>query len=141
MQAIAAGRAQRPPASFRAKTVKIPIEDLPGFPPYADPSVKITGVTFHAHVAPVFRATWKEVYARGLHKRLRTYDGAVTYRHMLWNYANPVSLHAYAGAIDFDAQWNRYGIPRDQMQIDHNANGNATRRNINNTAWWHSAAS
>ena len=107
-----------PPASFRAKTVKIPIEDLPGFPPYADPSVKITGVTFHAHVAPVFRATWKELVARRLHTRLRTYDGAVTYRHMLWNYANPVSLHAYAAAVDFDAAWNRYGLPRAQMQID-----------------------
>lgn len=113
------GKGQFEPSnSFRKRLVKIPISELPGFPSYAVPGVKITGVTFHEKVAPVFVATWAEVVRRGLADQLRTYDGAVTFRHMLWNYNNPVSLHAYAAAIDFDARWNGYGIPHEQMQIN-----------------------
>lgn len=107
-----------PSAAFRRNMVKIPLTDLPGFPGYAVPGTKISGITFHARVAPVFVATWAELHRRGLTGRLRTYDGAITYRHMLWNYDNPVSLHAYGAAIDFDARWNGYGIPHNQMQID-----------------------
>ncbi|GGI87386.1 M15 family metallopeptidase [Deinococcus wulumuqiensis] len=107
-----------PSAAFRRNMVKIPLSELPGFPDYAVPGTKISGVTFHRSVAPVFVATWAELHRRGLTGRLRTYDGATTYRHMLWNYSNPVSLHAYGAAIDFDARWNGYGIPHNQMQID-----------------------
>lgn len=113
------GRGQfEPPASFRKKLVKIPLSDLPGFPPYADPNVKISGVTFHERVAPVFAATWAELVRRGIADKLRTYDGAVTFRHMLWDYSRPVSLHAYGAAIDFDARWNGYGVPIEQAQIN-----------------------
>lgn len=113
------GRGQfEPTAEYRRHLVKIPISDLPGFPPYADPSVKITGVTFHEKVAPVFLATWLELERRGLTERLRTYDGSITFRHMLWNYSNPVSLHAYGAAIDFDARWNAYGISPERMEIN-----------------------
>ena len=107
-----------PAAAFRSRLIKIPIADLPGFPAYADPTIKITGVTLHEVVAPVFLATWAELRKRNLHKRLRTYDGAVTFRHMLWDYTRPVSLHAYGSAVDFDARWNGYGIPAAQMEMD-----------------------
>ncbi len=66
----------------------------------------------------MFVATWGELRRRNLHGRLRTYDGAVTFRHMLWNYSNPVSLHAYGAAVDFDARWNGYGIPAARMEMD-----------------------
>lgn len=107
-----------PTAEYRKRLIKIPIADLPGFPPYADPTVKISGVTLHERVAPVFLATWQELHKRGLTDKLRTYDGAVTFRHMLWNYNNPVSLHAYGAAIDFDARWNGYGVPQNQAEIN-----------------------
>lgn len=107
-----------PAAAFRSRLIKIPIADLPGFPAYADPTIKITGVTLHEVVAPVFLATWAELRKRNLHKRLRTYDGAVTFRHMLWDYTRPVSLHAYGSAVDFDARWNGYGIPAARMEMD-----------------------
>lgn len=107
-----------PPAEYRRHMVKIQAGRLPGFPRYADPSVTISGVTFHERVAPVFLATWLELERRGLAGRLRTYDGAITFRHMLWNYSNPVSVHAYGAAIDFDARWNGYGLPAARMEID-----------------------
>ena len=112
------GRSQfEPPASYRQHLTKIPLGELPGFPAYADPGVKITGVTFHEKVAPIFLATWLELDRRGLTGQLKTYDGSVTFRHQLWNYDNPVSMHAYGGAIDFDARWNGYGKAPEAMQI------------------------
>ncbi|WP_135227517.1 M15 family metallopeptidase [Deinococcus fonticola] len=107
-----------PGAAFRQNIVSIPISELPGFPAYADPSVKVTRITLHRKIEPIFRATWAVLHDAGLADRLRTYDGATTYRHMLWNPSNPISLHAYGAAIDFDARWNGYGISRSQMQID-----------------------
>lgn len=97
--------------------VKIPIARLPGFPKlYGNQTV--SGVTLHRKVAPVFEMTWAEIYRRGLHTRLRSYDGAFAARHMLNNPRNPLSRHALGAAVDFDAQWNGYGLDPRRMQID-----------------------
>ena len=75
-------------------------------------------IRLHRTVAPVFRATWAELVRRGLHTRLRTYSGAYAPRHMGHDARRAISVHAYGAAIDFDAAWNGYGVPKERMQID-----------------------
>lgn len=105
-----------PVPAFLKELVWIPASDLPGFPPYGDQQVK--KIRLHRKVAPVFKATWAVLYDLGLHTRLRVYSGATVFRHMLWDYKNPVSLHAYGVAIDFDAPWNGYDLPPAKIQMD-----------------------
>lgn len=103
--------------TFARNLVRVPISDLPGFPLLYG-TTRITGVTVHRLVAPILVASWAEVYKRGLHNRLHTFDGATASRHMLNNYANPLSVHAYGAALDFDQATNGYGIPAARMQIN-----------------------
>ncbi|MFC6592431.1 M15 family metallopeptidase [Deinococcus lacus] len=104
------------PTWVRANVIKIPLSELPGFPrcPYG----ALSGVSLHRLVAPVFRATWAELHRRGLTKHLRTFDGSVAYRHMGHDRSRPLSAHAFGIALDFDAAWNGYGVPLEQMQIN-----------------------
>lgn len=114
---VRTGKGQFTPSpEFASHIVGIPTATLPGFPPFGEQTVGM--IRLHEQVAVAFEATWAELDRRGLTGRLRTYSGATVYRHMLWDYDRPVSLHAYGVAIDFDAAWNGYGIPAAQMQMD-----------------------
>ncbi|MBI0447137.1 M15 family metallopeptidase [Deinococcus sp. DB0503] len=104
------------PMWARQNLVDIPTAELPGFPPFGDQQVRT--IRLHRLVAPVFRATWAELVKRDLHTRLRTYSGAFAPRHMLHDPREPISVHAYGAAIDFEAAWNGYGIPHERMSID-----------------------
>lgn len=104
------------PAWARSRLVRVEISDLPGWPMYAGRPV--SAVTMERGAAAHLVATWAEVRRRGLHTRLRSYDGAFMPRHMLWNPANDLSAHAFGRALDFDAATNGYGIPARSMQID-----------------------
>lgn len=104
------------PAWVKQNIVKIPMAELPGFP--ACPYGKLSGVSLHRLVAPVFLATWAELVRRGLHTKLRTFDGSVAYRHMGHNRSRPLSVHAFGAALDFDAAWNGYGVPLERMQLN-----------------------
>lgn len=97
--------------------LKIPIEQLPGFPLYGG-NQKISGVTLHKIVVPAFLQAWNEIYHRGLSGKLRTFGGSFAPRHMLHDSRKPISAHAYGCALDFDVPWNGYGIPFNQMQIN-----------------------
>ncbi|EYB68942.1 hypothetical protein DEIPH_ctg013orf0051 [Deinococcus phoenicis] len=104
------------PAWARSHLVRVSTDQLPGWPRYGGRPV--SAVTLHRIAADHLVATWAEVCRRGLHTRLRSYDGAFVPRHMLWNPANALSVHAWGLALDLDAAWNAYGIPHDRMQID-----------------------
>ncbi len=95
---------------------RIPLSQLPGWPPY--PGGEVSGVTMHKLVAPVLIATWADLVALGLARTLRTYNGALASRHMGHDRTRPLSVHAFAAAIDYDAAWNGYGVPFDRMQIN-----------------------
>ncbi|WP_295819824.1 M15 family metallopeptidase [uncultured Deinococcus sp.] len=105
-----------PSAAFAAQIISLPTANLPGFPPFG--TQPVATIRLHREVAPVFAATWAELDRRGLTRHLHTYSGSTVFRHMLWNYANPVSLHAYGAAIDFDAGTNGYGLPPARMQMN-----------------------
>ncbi|MFC4639805.1 M15 family metallopeptidase [Deinococcus hohokamensis] len=104
------------PQWVRDNIVRVPLADLPGWPPY--PGASITGVSVHRLVAPVLAATWGEVCAAGLAGELKTFNGALASRHMGHNRDRPLSVHAFGAAVDFDAAWNGYGVPIERMGIN-----------------------
>ncbi|MFB9991209.1 M15 family metallopeptidase [Deinococcus oregonensis] len=118
-----AGASSQGPAWFtpssawaRENLTRVQMSDLPDWPTY--PGAEITGVTVHRLVAPVLIATWADVVSLGLAKHLRTFNGAFAARHMGHDRTRPLSVHAFAAAIDFDAAWNGYGVPLERMQIN-----------------------
>lgn len=104
-------------AWLRDNTVLVPIAELPGWPALPGGQTP-SGITVNTRIAEFVKASWREVHARGLHERLRTYNGALATRHMGNHPARPLSLHSYGIALDFDAAWNGYGVPPERMQID-----------------------
>ncbi len=67
-------------------------------------------VTLHRKAAPVFKACFAEIEARGLSDRIRTYNGAYVARRKGWNPRRTLSAHAFGIAIDMNAKWNGYGV-------------------------------
>lgn len=110
------GKFEPSKAFVQTRMTFIPASELPNFPPYGEQ--RVAGITLNRAIAPWFVATWAELHRRDLTSRLHVYSGATVYRHMLWSYSNPVSLHAYGAAVDFDAGMNGYGLPPAKMQID-----------------------
>lgn len=104
------------PAWIRDHIVDIQVEDLPGFPPY--PGKTVTRIRVHRRIEGVVRATFDELERRGLSGKLRTFDGALHGRHMGHDVRRPLSTHAFGIALDFDAQWNGYGVPLSRMEIN-----------------------
>jgi hypothetical protein len=86
--------------------------NLPAFPKtvIARGAVVVPKIWIHRLAAEPFRLAWQEIVRRGLASRLRTFDGLWVPRHQLFNPSNPLSVHSWAGAIDFDARWNGYGV-------------------------------
>ncbi len=86
--------------------------DLPQFPKTmtARGAVTVPRIWIHRLAAPSFKAAWTEIVRRGLAGNLRTFDGLWVPRHQLFNPHNPLSVHSWAAAIDFDARWNGYGV-------------------------------
>lgn len=94
--------------------------DLPFFPVTAGTGKVNTKIWMHRIAAVAFKAAWLEIVDQGLANKLRTYDGLWVPRHQLWDSSNPLSVHSWAGAIDFDARWNGYGVkPVIHMGIVH----------------------
>ena len=106
-----------PNPAFAAQLVMVPTSELPSFPISAYTGKVPQHIQLHRIVAPIFVATWGELARRDLTRHLYTFDGSTAFRHMLNNYANPVSLHAYGTALDFNAKDNGYGIPASRMKM------------------------
>ena len=106
------------PSWEAANLVKLELSEFSGWPRYADHSVNVTRITVHRLVAPALRATWAELTRRKLVKHLRSYDGWYNPRRVGHDPKAALSVHAFAAAGDFDAQWNGYGLPLAQMDIN-----------------------
>lgn len=105
------------PAWEAQHLVYVPVSQLPGWPPLANGQA-VSRVAIHTRLQRVLRLTWAEVYRRGLHQRLHSFDGSHARRHMLQNPSHPLSLHARAAALDFDAKRNPYGLPHTHIAMN-----------------------
>ena len=103
-------------AWMETSLVRVPNNLLPGFPDHENGTV--AQVWLHRRIAPLFIATWREVYAAGLAEHLSTFDGAFVPRYKNWDPHQTPSKHGYAAAVDFDARWNGYGVPLSQAKIN-----------------------
>ncbi|MGH3440591.1 MAG: M15 family metallopeptidase, partial [Nitriliruptorales bacterium] len=74
-------------------------------------------VSCHRYMIPQLREAFQEVVDRGLdaHIDRSQYGGCWVPRHMLFDPANPISMHAWGIAIDFNVSTNQYGA---QPQLD-----------------------
>lgn len=103
----------------QANLTYIYLKDLPGFPHlYGVPNPQFTKIRIHKKVAPIFKATWDDIYSLGLHRGLQSFDGCYAPRHMQNNTRLALSNHAKATAIDFNAATNRMGIPHSAMGMN-----------------------
>ena len=68
-------------------------------------------VTCHRMMVPQLRAALGEVQRAGLASKidLAQFGGCYVARKMLWDPTNPVSMHAWGLAIDFNVATNQYG--------------------------------
>ena len=98
--------------------VKVPTDELSGFPPYGpDSSLKISNLTLHKGAAESFRQVWAELVERDLTQHLKTYDGALNIRKIRYSKSNKFSTHAFGLAIDFNARMNGYGLEHAKMEM------------------------
>jgi len=72
--------------------------------------VGTTEVWVHKLIFPQTAYVFAKIYAEGLQDELDlTGGGGFCARHISWNPANPLSFHAYGGAIDFNPLKYPYG--------------------------------
>uniref|UniRef100_UPI0025E47E13 M15 family metallopeptidase n=1 Tax=uncultured Deinococcus sp. TaxID=158789 RepID=UPI0025E47E13 len=101
----------RDDAWVRANIVEIDVlTELPGWPVNATTRQPQRKIYLHRLARLPLLLAWREIRARGLHTRLRTYDGCWVPRHKLYRVRDPLSVHSWAGALDLDASWNGYGV-------------------------------
>lgn len=105
------------PQWARENLVELQMSQVPNWPPYPNGKRPNT-ITIHRKVAPVMIATVAEANRRGLMRKLRTYNGCFAPRRIGHKAGGALSVHAFAAAVDFDAEWNAYGVPFEKMQID-----------------------
>lgn len=106
------------PAWEAANLVTLQLSEFAGWPRYSNPAVHVARIRVHRLVVEPLRATWAELRRRGLTGRLRTFDGWYNPRRVGHDPDAQISTHALGIAVDFDAAWNGYGVPRARMQID-----------------------
>ena len=73
----------------------------------------IGSVTGHRVMLPQLQGALNEVVARGLSKKIKTYDGCYVPRFIGHDPSRGLSFHTYGTAIDLNAATNYRGIPGD----------------------------
>lgn len=103
----------RDAAWTKANIIGIPTKELPGWPITPGRGSRVPTVWVHRMLEAPLRAVWADLVKANLTRHLRTFDGCWVPRHQLWIPSNPLSIHSWAAALDFDAAWNGYGaVPR-----------------------------
>jgi D-alanyl-D-alanine carboxypeptidase len=94
-------------------------DQLKDWPKFPSPTglVQVKLVAIHRKLADILTATWFFVEQAGLQNKVREFNGVFMPRHMLWNVNNPLSIHTWAWAIDFEARFNGYSA-KPTMNID-----------------------
>ncbi|MFC3833528.1 M15 family metallopeptidase [Deinococcus rufus] len=102
------------PAWVRSNIVEIDVaRELPGWPVNATTRQPQRKIYLHRLARLPLLLAWREIRARGLHTRLRTYDGCWVPRRKLYHPGNDLSVHSWADALDLDAATNGYGARPD----------------------------
>lgn len=104
------------PQWIQDNITRIPVSELPGFPLLFG-TTPLKTLSLHKKVAGVFLEFWDAVHQQGIHRKLRSFDGAFYPRHKLHDPHLPLSVHSWGAALDFNATTNGYGTPPSRMDI------------------------
>lgn len=84
-----------------------------------NPEQKASRVRVHNKIAPLVEETFQAVVDEGAWPLLYSFDGAYTWR--VQRGSHKLSMHAFGGALDFNARTNRLGdtptMPRELVRI------------------------
>lgn len=110
------GKVKIDPAWTNKYLIKVDLSIFNRFPPYVDPTIKVTSMYIHKVAFEALRRVWARLLETGLVKYLTSYAGCYNPR-LSTGSKDTLSTHSLGIAIDFNSRENRYGLPAKEMEM------------------------